>query len=512
MLQLAWENQWDALIERCYTDSKEAFCVTQHSRRTPLHLATFNNACPVSVAQALLTANRHMVVVQDDDWYTPLHNICFFRGGDKLLPLFCDTALMVEQELQGRGILPTPSGTSPLFLAAKRAAPLESLQILLSTRKQQQQQQQQHKPNTCPITNWIAPSTGGEPYWNFTTLDEYSSPLEILLRNRGSLVFGRHLLVPNDASNEVRQGSVQLRQFLRTITLARFARLRHNTSSRHSFETMESSRILPESWPWPSKPHNNDEDDNNNNNNNNSDNGSNQGGMNQEQQEVVDLWQKCLELLVEHCPRLVTNDSNEDLDQSECCHSTLSFGLVHAVACIKVPIPLLLQVALCIFPEQATQRDSEFGMIPLHHVITAKHPYAAKTLIGILLQHNPMCATIPFPNGQLPLHRALEQQQQQQQQQFGGGSDHSMSISKLTATAAGAVVTSNTSSGCDNYDWIIPDLIQADQHSSLTIPDPITGLYPFCLAASSNRPLTMIYSLLSANPQVIVEAITKRSR
>ena len=176
MLLLAWERRWDECVRRCNVMPEEAFAKTEHSGRTALHLATFNEGCPMEVAVAMLKANRHAILVEDRNFYTPLHNLGLFHGGDELMSLFCDTAIMVEQELQGRGKLPTPSRTSPLYLAAKRDAPVTTLRLLMQTRARSQ---------------WIAPSTGGEPYWDpQQTLDMFSSPLEILMRGRSSCLVG----------------------------------------------------------------------------------------------------------------------------------------------------------------------------------------------------------------------------------------------------------------------------------------------------------------------------------
>jgi ankyrin repeat protein len=343
LLRLAWENtKWMDLERRCSTHPEETFCVTSNSHRTALHLATFNVPCPLEVAQAMLTANRHMVVVEDRDCYTPLHNVCFFRQGDDLVALFCDTASMVQQELMGRG-LPTPSGTSPLFLAAKRAAPLGTLQVLLESRRR---------------VSWIAPSTGGEPYGDTTTLDQYSSPLEILLRGRTTSLFSNLETEPNKP----------LRKLLRATAVSHLARFHDvditTTNYNCDDDSDEPTESISETTDF----------------------------------EAVSLWQKCILLLAEHCPLLVEDNDVE----------TLSFGFLHAVACCKVPVPALLQSTLHIFPEQALQRDKK-GNIPLHHVLAANHPYATKTLLAILLEHSPACSNVVLPNGQTPLVQALYQ-------------------------------------------------------------------------------------------------------
>jgi hypothetical protein len=81
--------------------------------------------------------------------------------------------------------------------------------------------------------------------------------------------------------------------------------------------------------------------------------------------------------------------------------------VLHAIACAKVPIQSLLQVALAVFPEKTLQRD-DHGMLPLHHVLLAKHPYATQRLVSALLQHSPEAAQHRMPNeGPTPLSLAL---------------------------------------------------------------------------------------------------------
>jgi hypothetical protein len=400
LLRMAWEKKWMDLECRCLTHPEETFSVTSNSHRTALHLATFNVPCPLEVAQALLTTNRHMIVVQDLDWYTPLHNVCFFQQGDDLVALFCDTASMVQQELMGRGDLPIPSGTSPLFLAAKRAAPLGTLQVLLETRRR---------------VSWIAPSTGGEPYGDTTTLDQYSSPLEILLRDRTTSLFSNLETEPNKP----------LRKLLRSTAVSQLVRFhnvditRTNYNSGDDDDSDESTESISETTDF----------------------------------EAVCLWQKCILLLAEHCPLLVQVDDDDD--------DTLSFGFLHAVACCKVPVPALLQATLYIFPKQAMLRDRQ-GMLPLHHILAANHPYATKTLLDILLQHSPACSNITLPNGQTSLVQALYQH---------------LSLD------------------------ILNKLLEAGEHVALEIP--YDGLYPFAIAASQDYELDVIYSFLSTSPQVL---------
>ena len=401
MLKWSWEEEWNELLLRCLSNPEEAMRVTQHSGRTALHLSTFNHPCPLKVAQALLQANRHMVLVQDSNWYTPLHNVCFFPG-EALVDLFCDTAIMVEQELQGQGCIPATSGTSPLFLAAKRAAPLVTLQCLLATRSR---------------TEWIAPSTGGEPYWDSKTLDEYSSPLEILLRDRAAQVFDtRHI-----------EENKELKNSFRTIAYKRLVQWRKGGNRQGTIVEASEDALL---------------------------NGS-------ENNEDLALWEKCIELLVEHVPLLLVSEDEND----EQVKTFFSFGVLHAVVCAKVPIPSLLHVALAVFPEQALQLD-ESGLAPLHHALLANHPYATQTIISTLLQHSPSCVFrgLGGCGGSTPLNLALDR--------------------KLPV-------------------GIIRELLRVDSHATLGMLDSKSGFYPLGTAAVRDYDLDLIYSLMLANPQVI---------
>jgi len=165
-----------------------------------------------------------------------------------------------------------------------------------------------------------------------------------------------------------------------------------------------------------------------------------------EELECVEFWEKCIELLVGHCPLLEVGDDP----------SHIPYGIVHAVTCCKVPNPSLVQVAVLLFPEQAWQRDEQ-GMIPLHHVLCNNHKYATTALLNILLtgegssQRNfQSTALIPFPNhGPTPLAFALKR-------------------------------------GLP-MDTVIEKLLEADSDVTLHSIDPSTQLYPFCLAALPSR-------------------------
>jgi hypothetical protein len=134
--------------------------------------------------------------------------------------------------------------------------------------------------------------------------------------------------------------------------------------------------------------------------------------------------------------------------------SHVPYGILHSVVSCKVPIPLLVQAALIVFPEQAFQRDEQ-GMIPLHHVLFANHKYATTQLLNILLPgtkagemgkklHSTVLFRFPN-NGPTPLAYALKQELA--------------------------------------MDPVIKKLLEAERDVSLCTKDPSTMLYPFCLAA-----------------------------
>ena len=427
--------------------------MTVHTLRTALHLATFNHACPLIVAQALLHANRHMVLVQDAHRYTPVHNVAFFAG-ESLVKVICDTAIMVEQEWGDRSKIPPTSGTSPLFLAAKRGAPLRTLRQLLSTRGR---------------TEWIAPSTGAEPYW-MESLDEYSSPLEILLRDRA--VKAWHLQRMPDGGGGEEEGAGGGEGFRSTILQPRILwqmklmanerlRVYYQGTDRHDDDCQDSMSHLPTLV---------DELDD---------------ITTEQEMEALSLWSKCIELLAEHVPRLLevrTGRQKGDVDDEDVDDSWLgskeppprrtcsrNFGVVHCISAAKVPLPTLLQVALMVYPEQALQRD-EHGMLPLHHVLTACHPYATKSLVSILLPHAPSMALVPRPRSTtMPISMALTK---------------GLSLD------------------------ILKELLWADSDMSLMTKDLTTGLYPFALAAASHHEdsdydLDVVYTLLNAHPQAL---------
>jgi len=505
LLSYCWGQNWNQVMVRCSSHLEETCHVTSHTRRTALHLATFNHACPLRVAQALLNANRHMVLVQDSHWYTPLHNVAFFVG-ESLVKVLCDTAIMVEQEVDDKSKLPPKSGTSPLFLAAKRGAPLRTLRQLLETRGR---------------TEWIAPSTGSEPYW-MESLDEYSSPLEVLLRDRADAAWhlpsasfissssttttntttssspstcpsGRSLDVDKDGTKG--RNTILHPRLLWQMKLIANERLRVYRGVKRTAKDSDDTVVVEE---------NNDDDDDD-------EDWKDTGTFpsvddldvvtTEQEMQALSLWSKCIELLAEHVPRLLLVKDGEDYFSSfrgggKPRYSRGRFGVVHCVSSAKVPLPSLLHVALMVYPEQALQRD-EYGMLPLHHALTAHHPYATKTLVSMLLHHAPQMALVscpPMSLSSLP--------------------PSSSSPSSLVPPANATITTTTTTTTTSTLPIglalekgltleVLKELLWAESDVSLNMKDSRTGLYPFALAASKDYDLDVIYTLLNGHPQVL---------
>ena len=433
MLTFAWERRWDELVARCHSKPEEAFTKTEHSGRTALHLATFNEGCPSHIATALLRANRHAILVEDYHCYTPLHNLGFFEGGDKVMSLFCDTAIMVEQELQGRGTLPTPSRTSPLYLAAKRDAPTETLRILLQTRTR-----------SCSLTSnhWMAPITGGEPYWDpQQTLDKCSSPLEILLRGRASCLDG----ICNDTQQQMAAMALEF--------------LGGRGSDSHSDmgdkdETDNEQTSIP---------------------------------GNQHDQSALVMWEKCLLFLAENVRTTTTttsisNNSHDCEDDTPQLQLQIVPSLLHTVASLKVPVPVLLQVAVQLFPEQVIQCD-DTGRCPLYHILKANHPYATQQLLRILLL------------------RPQQPQSKRANDEDNGNDTPPLTILSHPLPQIQECLALALEIGLAWKDGL-EDIVMADS-DVLRVQDPATRLVPAFLAAHEKTPLDTIFLLLLAEPQVV---------
>jgi hypothetical protein len=151
LLRLCWARNWDGVLARCETHPEEAFCRSRNTDRTALHLATMpGSKCPAPVLLTLLETNPHAVVVRDDHRYrggTPLHFICGSaqRNNSDLIHRFVQSAISFEKYNTIK--IGTDDSWSPLLLASKMSARVETLQILVETRSR---------------TLWVAPWTGGE--------------------------------------------------------------------------------------------------------------------------------------------------------------------------------------------------------------------------------------------------------------------------------------------------------------------------------------------------------------
>jgi hypothetical protein len=164
-------------------------------------------------------------------------------------------------------------------------------------------------------------------------------------------------------------------------------------------------------------------------------------GINREEDEQVDI-------------DVVAMKDHHHGDTGRCCR--LSPWLAHA--CVQMmaeegihclTLVALLKQILDMDPKQAQQRDT-MGNLPLHHSHRA-------TLLHVLLHVYPEGASIPNSEGRLPLH--------------------SMALS----------LSSSKNSKGPNLSWLqlgIETLLRANYMALATI-DPVTGLFPFQLAAST---------------------------
>ncbi len=159
LLKFLWDRDWPRVIQRIESHPQESYCLTEHSMRSALHLASFNHGCPLVAAEALLLANVHALYVEDSSTFTPLHYACSFQTGtDHLVPLFCQKLEEMDVQFTGTGqiplILTSNARRSPLLLACSRNAPISVLCAVMTA------------SSSIGSTNkWMCPTTGGEPYW-----------------------------------------------------------------------------------------------------------------------------------------------------------------------------------------------------------------------------------------------------------------------------------------------------------------------------------------------------------
>ncbi len=631
LLKHAWAQNWEQVLKICSNQPWRSLHMTKYSGRTALHLATFDRRCPLAVASALLKANRHMIAVRDSNNYTPLHIVAFFSAATavaqgatmdvssndaetsaaqnaiaanqmgrntedtngnadrtqsvektlasatntvdaeteamNVVSLFCDTAIMVEQELgRARGKdrekeeeLPLLEGTSPLYLAAKKGAPVSILKILLETRSR---------------THWIAPSTGGEPYWyesprgtarvEFPYSPSFSSPLEILLREdrlRSSMNASYYrndafLLGEEEDGNLLRRGRTQPHGRRNNSSSAAAARIRNGStrarrSPLHPDEIEGNPHLIQamrriaidrchehyKSWKECSKVNYSVGFDSS---------GSESHDFTESQQRCLELWEKCIELLVTAggggIPILLNEKQDLDGQDAGSSKTFAPYGILHACVCCKVPVPSLVEIALILFPEQVSKRDAIYGLIPLHHVLRAKHrySYATSNLLTILLKGRASStarASEKKPKSAPKSHAHREQSQQSSntsRQATSRGDNMPKAPSLVKSTTCGDKIcdvngisslgrpiaeqlkstvlvpfpyTGNDSfpkTSIENHhtqhghgpiplvyairlglpmNGVIDKLLEADSHESLRTVDPITRLPPFALVA-----------------------------
>jgi chorismate mutase len=165
LLEACWDQDWDAALLQLSLHPEQAFFQNENSRRTALHLATIPSvvASPV-LLENLLETNSHAVVVQDRHKYggTPLHFACG-NASIRQNPALIRRLVQAAQTHQYTSTPVRIHCWSPLYLAARRAAPATTLHILVQSGLE-----------------WVAPWTGGETYHESIACNANDSPLEAL--------------------------------------------------------------------------------------------------------------------------------------------------------------------------------------------------------------------------------------------------------------------------------------------------------------------------------------------
>ena len=178
LLTACWNQDWDAVL--VHLETGQIYHRSHKTGRTALHLATIPGAgCPLPVLRAILRANPYAVVTEDYHQYggTPLHFCCGsnLRNQPDLCRTMVETALSMHATYREACTIRL-SFWSPLFQAARWAAPAATLQILV---------QASH------VQAWIGPWTGAEA-WT-AQLDRNpaqphrDSPLYALWRRRAEI-------------------------------------------------------------------------------------------------------------------------------------------------------------------------------------------------------------------------------------------------------------------------------------------------------------------------------------
>ncbi len=164
-------------------------------------------------------------------------------------------------------------------------------------------------------------------------------------------------------------------------------------------------------------------------------------------EDSMSVWLKCLVLLRQ--------------EHLEYARDNNGASLLHLIAALKVPLPLMMDVCTPLFHEEALRRDSR-GLHPLHYALL--NPNSVNIFLK-LLRSQLQAATFAFPNGQSTLVVALQQQ---------------------------------------NLPYpLLEELVMADP-DALTQRDSETGFLPFQLAASLDSDETTIHGLLRMRPDLLL--------
>ena len=172
----------------------------------------------------------------------------------------------------------------------------------------------------------------------------------------------------------------------------------------------------------------------------------------------------------------------------------LSGDILHQAAALSGPsgpiLPLpILELILWQYPEQVVQRD-HCGKLPLHHAVQVrKSPHSCsenagyewRQWVSLLVKQAPRACCMPDDLGRLPLHYAVGSSEACEAVNENLRVERSNVIQELTTAAPQSVETR----------------------------DPISGLYPFMLAAACpHTSLESVYWLLRRSPGVVGQGRT----
>ena len=249
---------------------------------------------------------------------------------------------------------------------------------------------------------WIAPVTGAEPFW------KQQDNMELLQDDHGTTTTPLSVLIDSCKESLVSARiDLELRQELRHAALRML--------SRNDEEAETLPMFAEES----------DE----------------QGDSNDS---IMSVWLKILVLFRQEFIEYARDNNGA--------------SLLHLVASLRIPLPILTEVCSLVFEEESSQRDSR-GYLPLHYAIMNPN-----SLFYIILRKRPSTATLAFPDGQSPLVVAMKRR---------------------------------------NVDFsLLNELAMADP-DALTRHDLESRLLPFQLAASLDSGEDTIYGLLRLRPDLL---------